>query len=111
MTSSESAPCLEPQASCLFNIVEVWTVTAVRVCQPGRATSELGRAAPQVSHSHLGSQRRAFLASHATSPALSESCLCWMGTNGGRFRQADLMKALETSADVEPKPPSPASGS
>lgn len=52
-----------------------------------------------------------FLASQPTLPALSGACLCWPRTNGGRFTRAGLMKALETSTDVEPKPTGPVSGS
>lgn len=44
-------------------------------------------------------------------PATSGACLCWTRTKGGRFTQAGLMKALETSTDVEPKPASAVSGS
>jgi hypothetical protein len=36
--------------------------------------------------------------------ALSEASLCWTETNGGRFTEAGLMKALETAADVNPHP-------
>lgn len=46
-----------------------------------------------------------------TLPALSEACLCWAETNGGRLPWAGLMKAPETPAGVGPSPTSAGSRS
>lgn len=81
----------------------------VRTRQDTPAQREADVVASEVCSSASG--RRAFLASQPTLPALSGACLCWPRTNGGRFTRAGLMKALETSTDVEPKPTGPVSGS
>lgn len=104
--SSTPVPDLAFQACCSLSLVAVRTSTSVRVraCVCARVSAgtrhlRASRAGPPRGVP-LGSRRGAFLAPHATLPALSGACLCWTGTNGGRFTQAGLMKALETPTGV-----------
>lgn len=99
--------CVRPP--CVRACVRAYVRARARASQDTPAQREADVVASEVCGSASG--RRAFLASQPTLPALSGACLCWPRTNGGRFTRAGLMKALETSTDVEPKPTGPVSGS
>lgn len=74
----------------------------VRVCQPGRASSgRAGQGHPTLSPSRPGLTTRSLLGFPRHAPrSVGSLFVLDRGTNGGRFTQAGLMKALETSTGV-----------
>lgn len=108
--SAQAGACVLCAHACVPRAcVRAYVRARARASQDTPAQREADVVASEVCSSASG--RRAFLASQPTLPALSGACLCWPRTNGGRFTRAGLMKALETSTDVEPKPTGPVSGS